>query len=136
VFVQLDKFLVDGLIKISDLPGDVTRGGGTPFYKVDPRSGALVDQKSGRSFNMGDSINVRIANVDLARRQLDLVVEDAASRSGGKAKRPVPAAAAGGMAHSTFKPLTFGGMTGEQRRSRKSKSRDKGKTQHRRQKGR
>ncbi|MEX2219585.1 MAG: VacB/RNase II family 3'-5' exoribonuclease [Phycisphaerales bacterium] len=136
VFVQLDKFLVDGIIKITDLPGDPTRGGGTPLYKIDQRSGALVDQKSGRSFNMGDTVVARIANVDLARRQLDLVLEDAASRAAGKAKKPVPEKVAGGMAHSNFKPLRFDGMTGEQRRSRKSKSRDKGKKQHRREKGR
>ena len=74
------------ILTSSDDPGDITRGSGTPFYKVDPRSGALVDQKSGRSFNMGDSITVRIANVNLASRQLDLVVEDAASRAGGTLK--------------------------------------------------
>jgi ribonuclease R len=141
VFIQLDKFLVDGLIKISDLPGDVTRGGGTPFYKVDPRTGALVDQKSGRSFNMGDSLTVRIANVNLATRQLDLVVDDAASRAAGKTKTPMPEKLAagglgGGMGHGHFKPLDFNKLTGSQRRSKKSKARDKGKKQHRRDKGR
>jgi ribonuclease R len=134
VFVQLDKYLVDGIIKISDLPGDVTRSNKPPLYKMDQRTGALVDQNSGRSFNMGDTVHVRIAQVDLARRQMDLVLDDPASRAAGKAKKPKPATAGGGLAHAEggFKALDFNKMTGSQRRSRKSKSRDKGKKQHRR----
>ncbi len=136
LFVQIDKFLADGIIKITDLPGDVTRGNMRPNYRVDQRSGALVDQASGRSFNMGDTVTVRIAQVDLARRQMDLVLDDAASRAAGKAKKPIPPKGGftGGMSHGGG--TGFGGMTGEQRRSRKSKSRDKGKKQHRRDKGR
>jgi ribonuclease R len=133
LFVQIDKFLADGIIKIADLPGDVTRGNARPNYRVDQRTGALVDQASGRSFNMGDTVTVRIAQVDLARRQMDLVLDDAASRAVGKAKKPVEVRAGGlggGMTHGGG--TGFGGMTGSERRSRKSKSRDKGKKQHRR----
>jgi ribonuclease R len=135
VFVQLDKFLADGLIKVSDLPGDVTRSTKPPFWRVDQRTGALVDQNSGRSFNMGDTVTVRIAQVDLAKRQMDLVIDDAASRATGKAKKPAAApAAGGGLGHAGagFKALDFNRLTGAERRSRKSKARDKGKKQHRR----
>jgi ribonuclease R len=136
VFVQIDKFLADGFIKSEDLPGDVTRDNLTPFWKIDPRSGALVDQRSGRSYNFGDSLNVKIAAVDLAKRTLDLTVDDSSSRAGGKAKK-----VGGGLMYG--QPLgggmgSSGGsgfdgfdkknkMTGSQRRSQKSKSRDKGK---------
>jgi ribonuclease R len=138
VFVQLDKYLVDGVIKIADLPGDVTRSSRPPVWKVDHRTGALVDQNSGRSFNMGDTVMVRVAQVDLARRQMDLVLEDPASRAAGKAKKPVLAKAGGGIGHAEggFKSLDFNKLTGEQRRSRKSKSRDKGKKDYRRDKKR
>jgi ribonuclease R len=136
VFVQLDKFLADGLIKVSDLPGDVTRSNAPPMWKIDQRTGALVDQRSGRSFNMGDTVMIRVAQVDLARRQMDLVLDDAASRAAGKAKKPTPARAPGGGLASGggtgFKTLDFNKMTGGQRRSRKSKARDKHKKQHRR----
>jgi ribonuclease R len=134
VFVQLDKFLVDGIIKIADLPGDVTRSNKPASYRVDNRTGALVDQNSGRSFNMGDTVMVRIAQVDLAKRELDLVLDDPASRAAGKAKKPIPTRAGGGIAHAEggFKSLDFDKLTGGQRRSRKSKARDKGKKQHRR----
>jgi ribonuclease R len=137
VFVQLDKFLADGLIKVADLPGDVTRSNKPPFYRVDQRTGALVDQNSGRSFNMGDTVTIRIAQVDLARRQMDLVLDDPASRAAGKAKKPKEAPTGGGLGHAGggFKALDFNKLTGAQRRSQKSKSRDKGKKQHRRDKG-
>ncbi|MFZ4576328.1 MAG: S1 RNA-binding domain-containing protein, partial [Phycisphaerales bacterium] len=134
VFVQIDKFLADGFIKSEDLPGDITRENLTPFWKVDGKTGALVDQRSGRSFNFGDSLIVRIANVDLAKRTLDLTVDDAASRAAGKARKaPGPVA---GLAAGLGGGMTAGGgagfgnfkkMSGSERRSQKSKQRDKGK---------
>jgi ribonuclease R len=136
VFIQIDKYLIEGLIKVSDLPGDVTRSTAPPMWKVDRRSGSLVDQRSGRSFSMGDTLMVRIANVDLAKRQMDLVIDDAASRATGKAKKVKESVGGGlgglggGMAPSAGKFKD--NMTGTERRSRKSKSRDKGKKQHRR----
>ncbi|GJQ30550.1 MAG: ribonuclease R [Phycisphaerae bacterium] len=137
VFVQLDKYLADGFIKSEDLPGDVTRENLTPFWKIDTRTGALVDQRSGRSFNFGDRVSVRIANVDLAKRQMDLVIDDASTRAGGKAKKVAPPAVGGGLGGGP-KPGGFGPgkwdnfKTGSDRRSQRSKSRDKGKKHHRR----
>ncbi|MCW5776259.1 MAG: hypothetical protein KIS87_07475 [Phycisphaeraceae bacterium] len=58
-----------------------------PPRRIDQRTGALVDANSGRSFNMGDLVTVRVAAVDLAKRQMDLVIDDPASRAGGKAKK-------------------------------------------------
>jgi len=137
IFVQIDKYLADGFVKSSDLPGDTTRSAATPFWKLDPRTGALVDQRSGRSFNMGDSVSVKIVQVDLARRQLELVVDDAAGRAAGKAKKPLAnLALGGGMAASGGAGFNEGGgrrgMTGGERRSQKSKQRDKRKGNHRR----
>ncbi|MCC6660701.1 MAG: VacB/RNase II family 3'-5' exoribonuclease [Phycisphaerales bacterium] len=138
VFIQIDKYLADGFIKKEDLPGDVTRSSAPPFWRLDDRTGALVDTKSGRSFNMGDTVTVRIAAVDLARRQMDLVIDDAASRAGGKSKLPKLALGqpGGGLAPKAggFKPLDFGKLDGSARRSKKSKSRDKHKQDFRKQK--
>jgi ribonuclease R len=137
VFVQIDKFLIDGFIKKEDLPGDVTRDNQIPMWRMDQRSGALVDARSGRSFNTGDSVVVKIAAVDLAKRTLDLVLDDPASRAAGK-KKPVKGAEGltlGGVGGG----LTSGGgagfgnfKTGGQRRSQKSKARDKRKPDWRR----
>ncbi len=135
VFVQIDKYLADGMVGKDDLPGDVTRGNQMPRWRMDQKTGALVDENSGRSFNMGDRVKVSVAAVDLSRRQLDLLIVDAEGRAVGKAK-PGGLKIGGGS--------DFGGLEGGkgagfktpggQRRSRKSKARDKGKTDYRRDK--
>ncbi|MCB9840196.1 MAG: VacB/RNase II family 3'-5' exoribonuclease [Phycisphaeraceae bacterium] len=139
-FVQIDKFLIDGFVKKEDLPGDVTRGGGAPTWKIDSRTGALVDARSGRSFNMGDSVQVRIAQVNLDRRELDLVIDNAEARAAGKAKgvAGLTLGSGGGLEPSgqrNWQDFDKPFRTGSQKRSQRSKSRDKGKKQHRRDKG-
>lgn len=143
IFVQMDKYLADGFVKSEDLPGDVTRDNLRPVWKVDAKSGALVDVRSGRSFGMGDRVMVLVAQVDLAKRQMELTIDDAAGRAAGKARTATLGKkdlkqVGGGMAHA--KGAGFGGggggdfKTGGQRRSAKSKKRDKGKRQWRRDK--
>ena len=136
LYVQIDKFLADGFIKSEDLPGDVTRDNLTPFWKIDQRSGALVDQRSGRSFNFGDSLIVRIAAVDLAKRSLDLTVDDASTRAAGKAKKvggglmygqPLGGGMGGGAGAGFGGDFKSRKMSGSERRSQKSKQRDKRK---------
>ncbi|TVQ63898.1 MAG: ribonuclease R [Phycisphaerales bacterium] len=128
VFVQLDKYLAEGMIKAADLPGG--EGGRVGFWKVDPRSGALVERNTGRSFNIGDRVQAAVSAVDLARRQMELVIADASARDKGKAKKLTLGQAGGGVGHvegAGFKPV----KTGAQKRSQRSKSRDKGKKEHR-----
>ncbi|MDX2117897.1 MAG: RNB domain-containing ribonuclease [Planctomycetota bacterium] len=135
IFVQLDKYLADGFVKSTDLPGDVTRENLTPIWKIDGKSGALVDIRSGRSFNSGDTVTVKIAQVDLAKRQLELVVDDAEGRAVGRMKKVLPKQPGSGGGLGGGGGAGFGDMnrkTGGQRRSQKSKARDKGKTQWRR----
>lgn len=137
VFIQIDKYLAEGLIKTSDLPVPKTGPGGKPRFgpgrwKIDPRSGALVEEYSGRSFNIGDTLEVAIAAVDLPARKMDLVVADPESREKGKDKKVMKltlGADGGGL--GKVEGAGFRGMTGEQRRSQRSKSRDKGKKDHR-----
>ncbi|MBS0190180.1 MAG: VacB/RNase II family 3'-5' exoribonuclease [Phycisphaerales bacterium] len=139
VFVQIDKYLAEGFVKKEDLPGDVTRENLVPFWKVDPRTGALVDQRSGRSYNMGDTVSVKVVAVDLPTRRMDLVVDAGDGRAVGKAKLVAPNPNLGG-GFAKGKGAGFGdggfGRTGSQRRSQKSKTRDKGKPNWRRDKGR
>ncbi len=135
VFVQLEKYLADGLVPKESLPGDTTRENKRPKWGIDDRTGALVDAVSGRSYNMGDRVKVFVAQVDLAQRKLDLAIADADSRAAGKAKGvaglKLGGDGAGGMGKA--EGAGFGSMKtpGAQRRSRKSKSRDKGKSDYR-----
>jgi ribonuclease R len=140
IFIQIDKYLAEGFVKKEDLPGDVTRGNLTPFWRVDPRTGALVDARSGRSYNMGDRVSVKIVAVDLQKRQMECVVDNAEGRAAGKMKKIAekPGGLALGGGFEKGKGAGFGGLgrDGSARRSQKSKSRDKGKPDWRRDKGR
>jgi hypothetical protein len=108
----------------------------------------MVDENSGRSFNIGDSVKVSVAQIDLARRQMDLVITNAASRAAGKAKGEaggLTLGGAGGGLDSTGGGGAGGGAAGfgaargfdydtkkpgGQRRNSKSKARDRNKTDH------
>ncbi|MEZ6241513.1 MAG: VacB/RNase II family 3'-5' exoribonuclease [Phycisphaerales bacterium] len=136
VFVQLEKYLADGMVSKENLVGDTTRDNKRPKWVIDDRTGAMVDAVSGRSYNIGDKVRVFIAQVDLAQRKLDLAIAGGESRSAGKAKGiagglNIGGAGAGGMGRSDG--AGFGSMKtpGGTRRSRKSKSRDKHKSDYR-----
>ncbi len=137
IFIQIDKYLADGFIKVEDLPGDVTRGGKAPKWITVKDTGALVDKNSGRSFNFGDRIRVQIGAVDLPKRRLELLVADAESRATGKAVTKgiegLTLGEGGGGLESSG-GAGFKKMPGGTRRSRKSKARDKGKKDYRRDK--
>lgn len=134
VYVQIEQFLADGMVAKKDLVGDTTRSKRPPTWRLDDKTGAMVDQHSGRSYSIGDRVKVNIANVNLALRQMDLVITDGASRAAGKLKGPAAklnlGSDMGGL--SETEGAGFKKPPGEQRRSRKSKSRDKGKTDYRR----
>lgn len=64
VFLQLNEFLIDGLIRMGDLPDD--------WWEVNRDQGMLVGQRSGRKIRIGDRFRVKIAAVNIAARELDL----------------------------------------------------------------
>lgn len=65
VFVQLERFLIDGLIRLPDLGDD--------WWEVQPQYGQVRGEMSGKRYRIGDEIEVRISNVDVPSRQLSLV---------------------------------------------------------------
>jgi ribonuclease R len=65
IFVQSPRYLVEGLIRMPDLGDD--------WWEVDAKRGEVRGERSGRRFRIGDMLAVRIAGVDKARRQLNLV---------------------------------------------------------------
>ncbi|MFN0011713.1 MAG: ribonuclease R family protein [Phycisphaerales bacterium] len=151
VFIKLAKYLAEGLIKREDLPNfpdqnGRVRGG---LWRLDPRTSRMTHEASGRSFGIGDQVEVTIANVDLAVRRMDLVVTDATSREKSKVRKypkrgddrtSSPTGPVGGLGvGGPLIPRTREewdafkhGKSGSTGRSQKSKSRDKGKTHHRR----
>ncbi len=117
VFVQLEKYLVDGLIRYEHLMDD--------WWDVDDRGGYARGQRTGTKIAIGDVVEALIVRVDLARRELDLSVTKVRGRSPGTA----PAGPKGGGAakqapkkkaqHRKGKPKQDIFRGGESRRDRK-----------------
>ncbi|MFH0982603.1 MAG: ribonuclease R [Planctomycetota bacterium] len=87
VFVQLPDYLVEGLLRYSDLPED--------WWEVDVDSGRVVGERTGQRMTIGDRLKVTVAAVDLGTRQLDLAP---AGPLGGARQRAPATAAAGASA--------------------------------------
>jgi len=66
LFVQIDEFQLDGLVHIRTLTDD--------FYKLDKKKLSLIGTRSGRVYNFGDVVNVKITKIDLLKREVDFVI--------------------------------------------------------------
>ncbi len=75
VFVQSVRFLIEGMIRVADLPDD--------FWQFDERSGVLRGQRTGRRISLGDRAKVQLVSVNIAARQLDLRLLEHGSSIGG-----------------------------------------------------
>ena len=128
VFVRIEKYLVEGLVKAEDLPVPGRKGAGR--WAIDAKTGALAELSTGRSYRLGDRVQVAVSSVNLAARQMELLIpEKEAIKREGAGKALTLGAAGGGLGHA--EGAGFKHNTGSQRRSRKSKSRDKHKQDHR-----
>ena len=66
LFVQLDDYLVDGLVPIRALSDD--------YYHFEPDRLRLIGESDGRVFRLGDSVEVALVGVDEATRNLDFEI--------------------------------------------------------------
>ncbi len=82
MFVELQGIYIEGLVHISALPSD--------YYHYDQGKQRLTGERSGRSFNLGDSVRVQVARVDLDEKKVDLELIDVKSnrRNRGEAQAP------------------------------------------------
>ncbi len=69
VFVSIERFLVEGMVKTTDMPQS---GGHDDRWIANDRTGRITAQRSGASLGIGDIVTVQIVRVDLASRHLDL----------------------------------------------------------------
>jgi ribonuclease R len=74
IYVQLNRWLVDGLIRYEDLLND--------WWDVNESAGYAKGQRSGMKIGVGDVVRAVIVKVDLARRELDLAVRGVQRRAG------------------------------------------------------
>ncbi|MGS0680434.1 ribonuclease R [Shewanella sp. 125m-7] len=106
MFVRLNDLFIDGLVHISSL--------GSDYYQYDNMRQRLVGEASGQVYQIGDTVTVKVAGVNLDDRQIDLMMEG--DSAGGKRRRPT-------------KPLTARervNREGAKAGSRRESSRDKG----------
>jgi ribonuclease R len=66
-FVELDDYFVEGLVHVSTLTDDA--------YEHVERAHLLRGRRRRRTFRIGDRVRVRVAGVNIERRQIDLVLE-------------------------------------------------------------
>jgi ribonuclease R len=77
IFVELAEIYVEGLVHISVLPDD--------YYQFDPIKHALMGERTGRQFRLGDPVKIKVARVDLDQREIDFVLaEEGVRESGGR----------------------------------------------------
>jgi ribonuclease R len=76
LFIELSGFYVQGLLHISEL--------GSDYFQYRPETQALVGERSGRRFRLGDDIQVILRGADPEQGKLDLQLVQAAGTTGDK----------------------------------------------------
>ena len=79
VFVELQPLYIEGLVHITGLPKD--------YYHHEAAHHRLVGERTGRTFHLGDRVQVRVARVDLDERKIDLDLLDGRDQGAGKNNR-------------------------------------------------
>lgn len=68
IFVALKDIYVEGLVHISALQSD--------YYQFDPIKHALIGERSGVRYRLGDAVRIRVVRVDLDERKIDFMLAD------------------------------------------------------------
>jgi ribonuclease R len=88
LFVSLERFLVEGVVKIEELPGGDRR---SARWTVSEETGRLTAPGSGLSLGVGDVVTVRITAVDEASRHMDLLITALPPPPGDRGQEGAPA---------------------------------------------
>lgn len=68
IFIELSDLLVEGMVHVRDLDDD--------YYEYDDRTYSLVGRDTGRTFRLGDRVDVVVAGANLESREVDFVFAD------------------------------------------------------------
>lgn len=66
LFVELKETKSEGLIRLKEIDDDL--------YYFDQKNYRIIGSRTGRQFDIGDELEVRVAGVDLERKELDLAL--------------------------------------------------------------
>lgn len=81
LFVSIERFLVEGLVTMSNMPSS---DGRPDRWLINEATGRMVARRSGASLSVGDIVTVQIVSVDLASRHLELMVTKLPEKSVGE----------------------------------------------------
>jgi ribonuclease R len=80
-FVELKDYFVEGLVHVSTLADD--------YYIFDEKRHSLIGESKKRVFRLSDGVRVRLKNVDIERRRLDMVLaEELSAQARPRGKKP------------------------------------------------
>jgi len=108
LFVELEGFYVQGLVHISEL--------GQDYYRFHPHAMALVGDRSGKRFQLGDALRVRIREVRPALGRIDLEIVEAGGGTRRKREK-------GGRDNSAGTASTMGATRDSSRKGRGTRRR-------------
>ncbi|WP_205957035.1 MULTISPECIES: ribonuclease R [Pantoea] len=80
-FVRLSELFIDGLVHVSTLDND--------YYRFDPVGQRLIGESGGRTYRLGDAVEVRVEAVHMDERKIDfaLISSKRQVRGEGKTER-------------------------------------------------
>jgi len=79
IFVSLTDIYVEGLVHISALQSD--------YYHFDPIKHALIGERSGTRYRLGDTVRIRVVRVDLDERKIDFMLAQDVGKENEKGSR-------------------------------------------------
>ncbi len=81
LFIELDKYYVEGLVHIANLGDD--------YYVYDENTRSLRGESSGLNYQAGQKVNITVSRVDLEQKRIDFDITDkisSKSKNGSKGK--------------------------------------------------
>ena len=77
LFVELPGIHIEGLLHVTNLSRD--------YYKHDSAAQAMIGERTGRQYRLGDAIRVQVAAVNLEERKIDFTEAESHAQAGNKA---------------------------------------------------
>ena len=67
-FVELEKILVEGLVRMTSIHDD--------FYRFEEKGHRLAGDRLRKSYRLGDKVRVRVFSVDMEKRKIDFTLAE------------------------------------------------------------
>jgi ribonuclease R len=66
LFIEINDLLVEGLVSVRDLSDD--------YYLYDEKHYTLRGRSRGKTFRLGDKVNVKVVSVNPEKREIDFAI--------------------------------------------------------------